>query len=177
MYAMLGDGNKAVSHLENLWKGFIQPNTMYHEDGNPVIETPPSAATAILDMLIQSHRGYIHFFPAVPDDWYDICFDNLLCWDGFEVGACLKGGELQWIKIKSNLGKTCRFKADFKTEPRFSDASYKKLHNGIYEVDIDAGQTAIISTIQLPAVEAARTNKNTLNCYGLNERNRKITEK
>lgn len=172
MYAMLGDGNKAVKHLENLWKGFITPNTMYHEDGNPVIETPPSAVTSITEMLLQSHNGYIDFFPAVPDEWKNICFDRLLCYDGFEVGAKLREGEVEWIKVTSNLGKPCKIKVDFATEPQFCNTPCRKLNDGKYILEIEKGETAILSTVPSPIVESIRTQSYTTNCYGLNEKNK-----
>ena len=177
MYAMLGDGNKALSHLENLWKGFITPNTMYHEDGNPVIETPPSAATAVLEMLIQSHNGYLNFFPALPDSWKNICFDKLLCYDGFEVSAKLTDGKVEWIKIKSNLGKVCRIKADFLAEPQYCNTAIKMLNDGKYFVAIDKGETAIISTVPSPIIESINTQKYTVNCYGLNAKNKIFSNK
>lgn len=177
MYAMLHDGNKALTHLENLWKGFIQPNTMYHEDGNPVIETPPSAATAITEMLIQSHNGYIDFFPAVPDEWKNICFDGLLCYDGFEIGAKLTNGEIEWISIKSNLGRPCRFKAKFTKYPEFSNVTFTKTNYGVYDVELEKGETAIISTVSSPIIDAVAVSEDTVNCYGLNEKNRIISGK
>lgn len=177
MYAMLHDGNKAVSHLENLWKGFIQPNTMYHEDGNPVIETPPSAATAIIEMLIQSHNGYIDIFPAVPDTWQNICFDGLLCYDGFEVSARLTDGKLEWISIKSNLGKPCIVKADFRSYPEFSNVNFNRINNGMYAVEVKKGETAIISTVPSPIVDSVKTQSLSVNCYGLNPKNKAVCGK
>lgn len=171
MYAMLGDGDKALRHLENLWKGFITPNTMYHEDGNPVIETPPSAATAILEMLVQSHRDYIDFFPALPSDWKNICFDGLLCQGGFEVSARITNGVLEWIKVKSNLGRCCVINADFKSEPEYCSVTYKKLLDGKLKLNLKAGETAVISTVPSPIIDCVPTPDKTKNCYGLNERN------
>lgn len=172
MYAMLGDGNKAIEHLERLWKGFITPNTMYHEGGNPVIETPPSAATAILEMLIQSHNGYIDLFPALPDNWKNVCFDKLLCYDGFEVSAKLTDGKVEWVMIKSNRGKPCKIKADFISEPQFCNTNYKILNDGKYFISVEKNETAILSTVPSPIVEAVNTQSYTTNCYGLNTKNK-----
>ncbi len=102
MYACLGDGESAYKHLSKLWKdGYIRPNTMYHEGGCPVLETPCAAACSILDMLVQSWGGKIRIFPAVPAVWADICIDNLLCEGGFTVSAVRKNGELQWVRLKN----------------------------------------------------------------------------
>ncbi len=177
MYAMLRSGNKALKHLENLWKGFIQPNTMYHEDENPVIETPPSAATAIIEMLIQSHNGYIDIFPALPDSWKNICFDGLLCYDGFEVGAKLTDGKLEWISVKSNLGRPCWVKANFDAYPEYSNVKFSRVNNGMYVLELKKGETGIISTVPSPVINCVETQELSVNCYGLNEKNRIISGK
>lgn len=174
MYAMLGNGNKAIKHLENLWSGFIKPNTMYHESGNPVLETPPSAVTSIVEMLVQSHNGYIDFFPSVPDCWKNICFDNLLCYDGFEVGAKLTDGKVEWIRITSRLGRKCKIKVNFEAEPRYTSVAYRILSDGLMTINLEAGENAIISTVPSPIVDCVPVSSMTTNCYGLNKKNKAI---
>lgn len=164
MRAMLRDGNAALSHLDRLMNGFVQPNTMYHEDGNPVIETPPSAATAILEMFLQSHDGYIDFFPAVPNKWRNVCFDKLLCEGGFEVGAELCGGKLKWLKITSLNGSPCRFKADFaETEPT-ADKPYN-YENGLYTANLAKGESITLAVECETCVHAVDVDR--INCFGL----------
>ena len=164
MRAMLRDGNSALMHLNNLMNGFVRPNTMYHEDGNPVIETPPSAATAILEMFLQSHDGYIDFFPAVPDKWQNVCFDKLLCEGGFEVGAELQNGKLKWLKITSLNGSPCRFKADFaETEPT-ADKPYN-YENGLYTANLAMGESITLAVECEACVHAVDVDR--INCFGL----------
>lgn len=164
MRAMLREGNKALKHLDNLMNGFVQPNTMYHEDGNPVLETPPSAATAMLEMLLQSHDGYIEFFPAVPDRWQNICFDSLRCEGGFEAGAEYKGGSLAWIKIKKLFGGECRVKADFGGKKLFASGSYR-FENGFYIFDLKDGEEIHLGTDEEISIHAVETDRQ--NCFGL----------
>ena len=59
MYACLGDGEQAYHYLNFLIQHKnISPTTMYAEgNGNPVIESPLSFATALHDMLLQSWGG------------------------------------------------------------------------------------------------------------------------
>jgi|GEM_PF-4112917 len=52
MAACFGQGDLALDRLNNL-RPFLQPNTMYTENG-PVIETPLSATESIHEMLLQS---------------------------------------------------------------------------------------------------------------------------
>ena len=106
MYACLGDGESAYIHLSKLWTdGYIRPNTMYHEGGSPVLETPCAAACTILDMLLQSYGDTIRIFPAIPSVWTDICVADLLCEGGFTVSAVQKNGELQWVSLANKSEK------------------------------------------------------------------------
>ena len=165
MRAMLRDGNKALRHLDNLMNGFVQPNTMYHEGGNPVLETPPSAATAMLEMLLQSHDGYIEFFPAVPDRWQNICFDGLRCEGGFEAGAEYKNGSLVWVKIKSLFGSECKIKADFGGKKVMTDGDCR-IEDGFYILHIEKGSEVCLSTAEDICIHTVETDRQ--NCFGLN---------
>ncbi len=140
MRAMLGDGNGALKHLNNLFCGFITPNTMYNEDVNPVIETPLSAATSIQDMLIQSHDGIVDVFPAVPDKWTDICFENFRAWGGFLISAEKKNGKTQYIKIENLCGGRCVLKSDTKLD-------YSENAEGLYEINIEKGESVTLYAI------------------------------
>lgn len=140
MRAMLGDGNGALQHLNNLFCGFITPNTMYNEDVNPVIETPLSAATSIQDMLIQSHDGIVDVFPAVPDKWTDILFEKFRAWGGFEISAEKKDGKTQYITVKNLCGEKCVLKAD-------AELDYAKNENGLYEIQIEKGESITLYAV------------------------------
>lgn len=116
MFATLGDGREAYRRLKLLWEdGFIRPNTMYHENGSPVLETPPAAACSILDMLIQSWGDTIRIFPALPDEWRDITVRGLLCEGGFEVSAVMRGGDLLWCSVDNvcSAEGICTIRAPF----------------------------------------------------------------
>lgn len=140
MRAMLGDGNKALTHINNLFSGFITPNSMYNEGGNPVIETPLSCATSIQDMLIQSHDGIVDVFPAVPDKWSDVRFEKFRAWGGFEISAGRKDGKTQYITVHNLCGKKCLLKADAKLD-------YIENSAGIYEIDLKKGESITLYAV------------------------------
>ena len=60
----------------------------------------------INEMLLQSHRGKIRVFPAVPDDWASRF--KLHAQGGFWVISERAEGEVKYIVIKSMKGQTCR---------------------------------------------------------------------
>lgn len=177
MRAMLGDGNAALKHLKNLWKGFLRPNTMYKEGENPVLETPLAAATSILDMIIESYEGYINIFPAVPDEWRDIAFDGLLTYGGYEVGACMKDGKPEWIKIKAHRDGKCLIKAPIQLNGLMCSGEYKLTDVGMFEFNLKDGEEIILSTKKEITLQPVKGDGELYNCYGLNARNDRLTSK
>jgi len=67
------------------------------------------AAAGLQMMLLQSQGGVMRIFPAVPEDWADVSFENLRADGAFLVSAGRKDGITQWIKIVAEQGGTCRF--------------------------------------------------------------------
>lgn len=117
IYASLGLGNEAHAMLNDFLNnvrggGKVLPNTMYVESGgkNPVIETPLSAASSTMDLLLQSWRGKIRVFPSVPAAWSDAVFHHLRAMDGFLVSAKREAGKTVWIAVRSEAGQPCVIK-------------------------------------------------------------------
>ncbi|MFD2582446.1 glycoside hydrolase family 95-like protein [Pedobacter vanadiisoli] len=103
IYAGTGNGDMAYKWLNELLDRFIQVNTLYRESG-PVIETPLAAATSIQEMLLQSWGGKIRVFPAIPADWQNVSFKQLLAEGAFLVSADRQDSHTQNIKITSLKG-------------------------------------------------------------------------
>ncbi|MBC8986847.1 alpha-L-fucosidase [Pedobacter sp. N36a] len=118
--AMMGKGDQAYDLLNQLFDQYIQPNTLYQESG-PVIETPLSAATSIQELLIQSWGDKIRIFPAIPEIWKNVSFDQLRTEGGFLVSASCVNGATQFIKVYSTKGDTCRLETDLKVSLVSSD--------------------------------------------------------
>lgn len=106
MMALLGDGNEALRYLNGL-RDYLLPNTMYMEAG-PVIETPIASAESIHYMLLQCWGGVIRVFPALPDEWQDVAFADLLADGAFEISANRRNGITEFVHIRSLKGGTCR---------------------------------------------------------------------
>lgn len=131
--AMMGKGEQAYDLLNQLFDQYIQPNTLYQESG-PVIETPLSAATSIQELLIQSWGNKIRVFPALPEAWENVSFDQLRTEGGFLVSASKTKRETKFIKIYSTKGDTCRLQTDLKVSFVTSDKR-KNLAYSIYQND------------------------------------------
>lgn len=69
-------------------------------------EAMPIVATAINELLLQSHERIIRVCPATPEHW-PVSF-TLLAHDGMLVSVQKDGPAPEWVHIKSQRGKPCR---------------------------------------------------------------------
>ncbi len=67
-----------------------------------------AAAAGIQEMLLQSQRGVIRVFPAIPQSWANASFGTLRAEGAFLVSAEKAGGKVQRIEIMSEKGGRCR---------------------------------------------------------------------
>ena len=97
----------------------LLPNRLSLEDGEQAqtIEPIATVATATQLALLQSvppitgGEPVIRVFPAWPREW-DATFD-LLARRGFRVRAAMRGGEVRFVEILSQLGGECRVRDPF----------------------------------------------------------------
>jgi len=66
----------------------------------------------IAEMLMQSHEGFIHLLPALPNEWPSGEIKGLVARGGFEIEMKWNDGKLTEATITSKLGGICRIKAD-----------------------------------------------------------------
>ncbi|MGN6369325.1 MAG: glycosyl hydrolase family 95 catalytic domain-containing protein [Phycisphaerae bacterium] len=152
--SLLGKGNDALDWL-NKWfdttsKFKVTPNTMYVEAG-PVIESPLSGAAAVNDMLLQSWGGKLRVFPAIPDAWKDVTFQNLRGEGAFLVTAARKNGKTTFIQIQSLAGQPCKLLTDMENPFPMGMAGVggqlpvKLLAPHEYEVTLKKGDTMLLT--------------------------------
>ena len=72
-------------------------------------------AAGVQEMLIQSHTGIIHIFPAIPPKWKDVSFSTLRTSGAFLVSAEQKEGMVEKVEITSEQGGVCKLKNPFQT--------------------------------------------------------------
>ena len=177
--AALGKGNDALDYLNKLFDNFgemnfMSVNTLYRESG-PVIETPLSGAQSIHDMLLQSWGGKLRVFPAVPDAWQDLAFQNMRTEGAFLVTASRKAGKTEFISIKSLVGEPCIVVTDI-TIPVFEgkrNFNVTQLQEGVYRIDLKKSEEVIIhsqETVSDFTIEAIK--HSTGNCFGKKLKNK-----
>lgn len=116
MQARAFNGNEAAEALRTFAECFCLPNT-FHVNGDQsgtgksqftyrpfTLEGNFAFASAIQEMLIQSHTGVVRLFPAIPDHWSDVGFNSLRTMGGFLVSAQRTGGKVSHVEVYSDHG-------------------------------------------------------------------------
>ncbi len=140
MYARMYRGDDAAKTLNIFASCFCSPNS-FHLNGDQckaghsnytydpfTLEGNFAFASAIQEMLLQSHNGLIRIFPAVPQVWNDISFTNLRTEGAFLVSATKKEGSIQSISIKAPQGGTARIRLPFPTYVIRNSTGMKQLN-------------------------------------------------
>lgn len=123
--ARLHDGDMASYHMKEMLNGLMEVNYMvfhpptrgamsfdnvYELDGNTGL------TSAIAEVLMQSHNGYIHILPALPKEWRNGYIKGLRARGNILVDICWKNGEVEYVKLIADRDRECkvRFKGSEK---------------------------------------------------------------
>ena len=105
-WARLHDGNHAYTLFGNLLKNGTLDNLWdthapFQIDGNF------GGTAGITEMLMQSHMGFIHLLPALPDAWREGSIKGICAKGGFDVDITWNEGKLTQAVVKSKNGSKC----------------------------------------------------------------------
>ncbi len=108
-WARLHDGNHAYTLFGNLLKNGTLDNLWdthapFQIDGNF------GGTAGITEMLMQSHMGFIHILPALPDAWSEGEVKGICAKGGFDVNITWKDCTPTEIIIKSKNGERCNLR-------------------------------------------------------------------
>jgi alpha-L-fucosidase 2 len=105
--ARLGEGEDA----HEVYQRFIRERTVPNLwTLHPPFQIDGSLGTmaAVVEMLLQSHEGYIKILPALPKAWNTGSFDGLVARGNFVISAEWKDGKATAVRILSRNGGECR---------------------------------------------------------------------
>ena len=154
IYARAQNGDSAAANLKKFATNFVSPNS-FHLNGDQkggqysdftyrpfTLEGNFAFAQGIHEILLQSHKGFIEVFPAIPKEWKNVSFKTLRTEGAFLISAKKENGVAMELKIRSEVGGILRIKLPFKTWLNTGiDRSEIKVVNGIAEMKAKKGQT------------------------------------
>lgn len=120
LQARVFNGDAAARSLHIFAKAFCSPNS-FHLNGDQLkkgysgftyrpftLEGNFAFASAIQEMLLQSHTGIIRVFPAIPEHWRNASFRDMRAMGAFLVSAIYKDGNVEKIIVRSEKGGTMK---------------------------------------------------------------------
>jgi len=131
--AVIGEAGMAHNFLRRFRDSWIGPNGLHFNreigckgdscfampDGRIDRECPftmeasCSITCGISDMLVQGWGGRIRIFPAVPDHWQDLSFQDLRTEGAFAVSALRRNGQTCRVEITATADGVCRLRNPF----------------------------------------------------------------
>lgn len=116
LHARLFNGDAAARALHIFSKAFCSPNS-FHLNGDQLkkgysgftyrpftLEGNFACASALQEMLLQSHTGVIRVFPALPESWQNASFSQMRAMGAYLVSATYRNGEVETIQITAEKG-------------------------------------------------------------------------
>lgn len=129
LYARAFMGEKAAKTLRIFARNFCLPNSFHvngeqHNRGYSSFKYRPftlegnfAFASAIQNMLIQSHTGIVQIFPAIPPEWSNVSFTSLRTEGAFVISAQKKCGKVDKVEIFSEKGGILKLLNPFEMAP------------------------------------------------------------
>ena len=143
LYARAREGDKAAQALKDFATCFTLPSS-FHVNGDQsgtgkskmtyrpfTLEGNFAFAAGIHEMLLQSHTGVVHVFPAIPESWSNVSFRTLRTEGAFLISATRENGVCTHVEITAEKGGTIRL----------ADPFHAGKDPKILELELEQGET------------------------------------
>lgn len=107
VWARLKDGNKAYLFFQILLKKGIFEN-LWGKCPPFQVDSSFGGTAGMAEMLLQSHEGYIHPLPALPQAWNTGSYKGLVARGNFVIDINWKDGKATCMKITARKGGNCK---------------------------------------------------------------------
>lgn len=157
LFARAYEADKAVRQLQIFASNFCSPNS-FHLNGDQkggeysnytyrpfTLEGNFAFAQGVHELLLQSREGYIEVFPAVPNSWLHVSFNNLRTEGAFLVSAKKENGVPTTVTVKATTNGVLHIKLPFKTwlTNSFPMYLFEMKEDGIVSVKLKQGQIIV----------------------------------
>jgi hypothetical protein len=152
------DGDGAADALRNFAECFCLRNT-FHVNGDQTksgkskytyrpftLEGNFAFASAINDMLIQSHTGIVKIFPAIPKSWKNASFSKLRTVGAFLISSEMKDGNVVQVEIESVTGGIISLQNPFPSGKYSVSGKFEKDESGeVIKIHTIKGQKIVLT--------------------------------
>ncbi|MBU7005028.1 MAG: hypothetical protein HXS50_05635, partial [Theionarchaea archaeon] len=150
IHARIGRGDGALRYLNDFHTSFTLRNG-FHCNGEQTrkglsdyhyrpftLEGNFAAGQAVHEMLLQSWGDKLRIFPAVPEKWRDVSFENLRAEGGYTVSATRRNGKTLEVEVRATVDGSLRMTNPFVGESYQSDTELETRGEELY-LDMLAG--------------------------------------
>ncbi|EKD20138.1 uncharacterized protein L3040_002189 [Drepanopeziza brunnea f. sp. 'multigermtubi'] len=129
LHARLGDAEGSWDHVKRLLGDSTLPNML---DSHPPFQIDGNfgGCAGIVEMLIQSHDGFIHLLPACPKEWKSGLLKGVRARGGFELDFAWDDGVVKEpVMVRSLLGKDGLLQFPAGQRVRFTGAGLHSIYS------------------------------------------------
>lgn len=157
LWARLKDGERAhdLLHLlfnvvdteqELMARGGLYPNLLgahppFQIDGNF------GYTASVVEMIVQSHQGFIELLPALPSSWHTGTLTGVCARGGYTLNLTWENMKMVSLDITAKTNSTCRLKTDQRLTMEVSGEADRHLNpvNGLISIEMEQGKTYQLS--------------------------------